>query len=122
MAWDAWMRCMDVFNTYRILVFFKLCSSILPPSNPPSSSSLSTPLQLEIFHSVMFRNYQRKTDMDEPPPLDYGSGDEEGGGKSEKRRLKDPQYAALEEGFYRYYIKPEWMMIHRIINHRCVCV
>ncbi|XP_067117973.1 chromodomain-helicase-DNA-binding protein 3 isoform X4 [Osmerus mordax] len=76
-----------------------------------------TELQLEIFHSVMFRNYQRKTDMDEPPPLDYGSGDEEGGGKSEKRRLKDPQYAALEEKFYRYYIKPEWMMIHRIINH-----
>uniref|UniRef100_A0A3Q3INP8 Helicase ATP-binding domain-containing protein n=1 Tax=Monopterus albus TaxID=43700 RepID=A0A3Q3INP8_MONAL len=29
----------------------------------------------------MYRNYQRKTDMDEPPSLDYGSGgeDEEGG-------------------------------------------
>lgn len=76
--------------------------------------------QLEIFHSVMFRNYQRKTDMDEPPSLDYGSGGEEDG-KSEKRRAKDPEYAALEEKFYRYGIKPEWMMIHRIINHRLVC-
>ncbi|XP_034712877.1 chromodomain-helicase-DNA-binding protein 3 isoform X2 [Etheostoma cragini] len=78
-----------------------------------------TELQLEIFHSVMFRNYQRKTDMDEPPSLDYGSGgeDENGVGKSEKRRAKDPQYAILEDKYYRFGIKPEWMMIHRIINH-----
>uniref|UniRef100_A0A671NHS4 Chromodomain-helicase-DNA-binding protein 3-like n=1 Tax=Sinocyclocheilus anshuiensis TaxID=1608454 RepID=A0A671NHS4_9TELE len=76
-----------------------------------------TELQLEIFHSVMFRNYQRKTDMDEPPSLDYGSGGEEDSGKREKRRAKDPQYAILEEKYYRYGIKPEWMMVHRIINH-----
>lgn len=68
----------------------------------------------------MFRNYQRKTDMDEPPSLDYGSGGEEDSGKSEKRRAKDPQYAILEEKYYRYGIKPEWMMVHRIINHRWV--
>ncbi|XP_013871645.1 chromodomain-helicase-DNA-binding protein 3 isoform X2 [Austrofundulus limnaeus] len=78
-----------------------------------------TELQLEIFHSVMYRNYQRKTDMDEPPSLDYGSGaeDENGVGKSEKRRAKDPEYAMLEDKYYRYGIKPEWMMIQRIINH-----
>ncbi|XP_042368122.1 chromodomain-helicase-DNA-binding protein 3 isoform X2 [Plectropomus leopardus] len=78
-----------------------------------------TELQLEIFHSVMYRNYQRKTDMDEPPSLDYGSGgeDENTVGKSEKRRAKDPQYAILEDKYYKYGIKPEWMMIHRIINH-----
>uniref|UniRef100_A0A4W5KN59 Chromodomain helicase DNA binding protein 3 n=1 Tax=Hucho hucho TaxID=62062 RepID=A0A4W5KN59_9TELE len=76
-----------------------------------------TELQLEIFHSVMFRNYQRKTDMDEPPSLDYGSGGEEESVKSEKRRLKDPDYAALDDKFYKYGIKPEWMMVHRIINH-----
>lgn len=83
-------------------------------------------LQLEIFHSVMYRNYQRKTDMDEPPSLDYGSGgeDENGVGKSEKRRAKDPEYAILEEKYYKYGIKAEWMIIHRIINHRsgsCAC-
>ncbi|XP_051928063.1 chromodomain-helicase-DNA-binding protein 3 isoform X5 [Hippocampus zosterae] len=78
-----------------------------------------TELQLEIFHSVMYRNYQRKTDMDEPPALDYGSGgeDESAAGKSEKRRAKDPQYALMEDKYYKYGIKPEWMMIHRIINH-----
>lgn len=64
----------------------------------------------------MYRNYQRKNDMDEPPAFDYGSGDEDG--KSEKRKNKDPQYVKMEEKYYRYGIKPEWMMIHRILNHR----
>lgn len=73
-------------------------------------------LQLELYHTVMYRNYQRKNDMDEPPPYDYGSGEEEL--NNEKRKSKDPQYAAMEERFYRYGIKPEWMVIHRILNHR----
>ncbi|XP_034471433.1 chromodomain-helicase-DNA-binding protein 3 isoform X3 [Hippoglossus hippoglossus] len=83
-----------------------------------------TELQLEIFHSVMYRNYQRKTDMDEPPSLDYGSGgeDENGVGKSEKRRAKDPEYAIMDDKYYKYGIKPEWMMIHRIINHSSHCL
>uniref|UniRef100_A0A8B9JAN0 Chromodomain helicase DNA binding protein 5 n=1 Tax=Astyanax mexicanus TaxID=7994 RepID=A0A8B9JAN0_ASTMX len=72
-------------------------------------------LQLELYHTVMYRNYQRKNDMDEPPPYDYGSGEEEL--NNEKRKSKDPEYAAMEERFYRYGIKPEWMIIHRILNH-----
>ncbi|XP_025025275.1 chromodomain-helicase-DNA-binding protein 5 [Python bivittatus] len=72
-------------------------------------------LQLELYHTVMYRNYQRKNDMDNPPAFDYDSGDEDG--KLEKRRSKDPQYAKMEEKYYRYGIKPEWMMIHRILNH-----
>lgn len=73
--------------------------------------------QLEIFHLVMYRNYQRKNDMDEPPPLDYGSGDDDT--KSDKRgHSQDPLYGGMEERFYRYGIKPEWMTVHRIINHR----
>nr|XP_057910751.1 chromodomain-helicase-DNA-binding protein 5 isoform X1 [Doryrhamphus excisus] len=72
-------------------------------------------LQLELYHTVMYRNYQRKNDMDEPPPYDYGSGEDEL--HNEKRKSKDPQYAVMEERFYRYGIKPEWMVIHRILNH-----
>ncbi|KFO76671.1 Chromodomain-helicase-DNA-binding protein 5, partial [Cuculus canorus] len=72
-------------------------------------------LQLELYHTVMYRNYQRKNDMDEPPAFDYGSGDEDS--QREKRKNKDPQYAKMEERFYCYGIKPEWMMIHRILNH-----
>ncbi|XP_062867262.1 chromodomain-helicase-DNA-binding protein 4a isoform X2 [Trichomycterus rosablanca] len=72
-------------------------------------------LQLELHCQVMFRNYQRKNDMDEPPPIDFGAeGDED---KSEKRKNKDPQYAQMEEKYYRFGIKMEWMMIHRILNH-----
>ena len=77
---------------------------------------MSAVVQLELYHTVMYRNYQRKNDMDEPPPYDYGSGEEEL--NSEKRKSKDPQYAVMEERFYRYGIKPEWMVIHRILNHR----
>ncbi|XP_063173770.1 chromodomain-helicase-DNA-binding protein 5 [Candoia aspera] len=72
-------------------------------------------LQLELYHTVMYRNYQRKNDMDSPPAFDYDSGNEDG--KVEKRQSKDPQYAKMEEKYYRYGIKPEWMMIHRILNH-----
>ena len=60
----------------------------------------SLPHQLEIFHLVMYRNYQRKNDMDEPPPLDYGSGEDDG--KSDKRKVKDPHYAEMEEKYYRF--------------------
>ncbi|XP_067267230.1 chromodomain-helicase-DNA-binding protein 4a isoform X2 [Chanodichthys erythropterus] len=72
-------------------------------------------LQLEMHCQVMFRNYQRKNDMDEPPPIDFGVEGEED--KSEKRKKKDPTYARMEEKYYRFGIKMEWMMIHRILNH-----
>uniref|UniRef100_A0A673B453 Chromodomain helicase DNA binding protein 4a n=1 Tax=Sphaeramia orbicularis TaxID=375764 RepID=A0A673B453_9TELE len=73
-----------------------------------------TELQLELHCQVMFRNYQRKNDMDEPPPIDFGDGEED---KSVKRKNKDPMYAQLEEKYLRFGIKMEWLMIHRIINH-----
>ncbi|MEQ2280386.1 choline dehydrogenase 4 [Ameca splendens] len=74
-----------------------------------------TELQLEMHCQVMFRNYQRKTDMDDPPPIDFGEGEED---KCLKRKHKDPMYTHLEEKYLRYGIKFEWLMIHRILNHR----
>ncbi|XP_061530376.1 chromodomain-helicase-DNA-binding protein 4 isoform X4 [Phycodurus eques] len=72
-------------------------------------------LQLELNCQVMFRNYQRKTDMDEPPPVDFGGeGDDD---KSTKRKNKDPLFVHMEAEFYRYGVKMEWLMIHRILNH-----
>ncbi|XP_046885492.1 LOW QUALITY PROTEIN: chromodomain-helicase-DNA-binding protein 4 [Hypomesus transpacificus] len=72
-------------------------------------------LQLELNCQVMFRNYQRKTDMDEPPAVDFGlEGDDD---KSSKRKNKDPLYIHMEEEFYRYGVKMEWLMIHRVLNH-----
>lgn len=72
--------------------------------------------QLELNCQVMFRNYQRKTDMDEPPPVDFGGeGDDD---KSTKRKNKDPLIARMEEEICRYGVKMEWLMIHRVLNHR----
>ncbi|XP_023659676.1 chromodomain-helicase-DNA-binding protein 4-like isoform X1 [Paramormyrops kingsleyae] len=73
-------------------------------------------LQLEIYCQMMIRMYQRKNDMEEPPAVDFGGdGDEE---KSMKRKNKDPHFAKMEEKFFRFGIKMEWMVIHRILNHR----
>uniref|UniRef100_A0AAQ4R645 Chromodomain helicase DNA binding protein 4a n=1 Tax=Gasterosteus aculeatus aculeatus TaxID=481459 RepID=A0AAQ4R645_GASAC len=73
-----------------------------------------TELQLELHCQVMFRNYQRKNDMDDPPPIDFAEGEED---KSVKRKAKDPMYAQLDEKYLRFGIKFEWLMMHRIINH-----
>lgn len=56
----------------------------------------------------------RRNDMDEPPPLEDGSS--YGQKNKHKNRQNDPHN--LEERFYRYGVKPEWLAVHRIINHR----
>ncbi|XP_072226616.1 chromodomain-helicase-DNA-binding protein 4a isoform X2 [Leuresthes tenuis] len=71
-------------------------------------------LQLEMHCQVMFRNYQRKNDMDDPPPIDFGDGEED---KCHKRKSKDPMYVQLEEKYLRFGIKMEWLMLYRILNH-----
>lgn len=71
-------------------------------------------LQLDVFHPAKYQNYYRKMDMDEPPPLDDGSYKEFG---DKRLKLEDDPYN-LEERFYRYGVRPEWLQIHRVINHR----
>ncbi|KAH3712630.1 hypothetical protein DPMN_072382 [Dreissena polymorpha] len=58
------------------------------------------------------RMYIRKNDMDEPPPLEDGSC---WGGKDCKH---DNSNDNLEDRFYKYEVRPEWLQIHRIINHK----
>ncbi|GIY32246.1 chromodomain-helicase-DNA-binding protein 5 [Caerostris darwini] len=72
--------------------------------------------QLEYFHPSLFRCYCRKNDMEEPPALDDGSSGMEVGKKEDKRFQET--FENLEEKFYRYGIRPEWLQIHKIINHR----
>ncbi|XP_017494898.1 PREDICTED: chromodomain-helicase-DNA-binding protein 4-like, partial [Rhagoletis zephyria] len=45
--------------------------------------------QLQVFHQGMHRNFVQKNDMNNPP-----------------------------ESYVRYGIKPDWLLIHRLINHR----
>ncbi|XP_039299734.1 chromodomain-helicase-DNA-binding protein Mi-2 homolog isoform X2 [Nilaparvata lugens] len=77
-------------------------------------------LQMDVFHPLMIRNYMRKYDMDEPPKLEEPI--DEMDNRMKRIRDNNTNDAFLEEKFYnnyfRYGIKPEWMIIHRIINHR----
>ncbi|KAG9509945.1 Chromodomain-helicase-DNA-binding protein 3, partial [Fragariocoptes setiger] len=103
-------------------------------------------VQLEVYHPSLYRMYFRKNDPDEPPTFDdlielsshrYRglSGDkdedtkedEENGGeitagtgkkKPDRRRAPPKSDLNLEEQFYRHGIRPEWLQIHRIINHK----
>ncbi|XP_060776892.1 chromodomain-helicase-DNA-binding protein 4 isoform X2 [Neoarius graeffei] len=71
-------------------------------------------LQLELNCQVMFRNFQRKTDMEEPPSVEQTECDDN---KSMRRKSKDPLYARMDDQFGRYGVKMEWLLIHRILNH-----
>ena len=94
-------------------------------------------VQLDVYHPSMYRNYCRKTDMDEPPPLDDGSSNEvvtaeaaaepneneaeitaATGMKRLQKRKALRSDINLEEKYYRYGIRPEWLQVHRVINHK----
>jgi chromodomain-helicase-DNA-binding protein 4 len=98
-----------------------------------------TEVQLDVYHPSMYRNYCRKTDMDEPPPLDDGScnditsaettndsnsneADQEitaaTGMKRQLKKKANRSDVNLEEKYYRYGIRPEWLNVHRVINHK----
>ena len=47
--------------------------------------------------------------MDEPPPLEDGS--------CYKDKMKEEDPDNLEDRFYRYGVRPDWLNIHRVINH-----
>lgn len=79
-------------------------------------------LQLDVFHPLMYRNYSRKYDMDEPPkfeePLDEADNRCKRIKEQDKENTISRDEADLEERFYRYGIRPEWLVVHRVINHR----
>uniref|UniRef100_A0A182N9R5 Chromodomain-helicase-DNA-binding protein Mi-2 homolog n=1 Tax=Anopheles dirus TaxID=7168 RepID=A0A182N9R5_9DIPT len=83
-----------------------------------------TELQLDVHHPLMFRYYTRKYDMEEPPKLEEALDEQDNRYKRIQRmretnaRSGAPNESELEERFYRYGVKPEWLMVHRVINHR----
>lgn len=80
-----------------------------------------TELQLDVFHPLMFRSYIRKYDMEEPPKLEEALDEADNRYKRIQMHRAEGQEldeTALEEKFYRYGVKPEWLMVHRVINHR----
>ncbi|KAG8184140.1 hypothetical protein JTE90_010186 [Oedothorax gibbosus] len=75
-----------------------------------------TEAQLDYYHPAMYRCYQRKNDMDEPPALDDGSSGLDVIKKNDKNSRNN--WENLEERFYRYGIRPEFLQVHKIINHK----
>ncbi|XP_046678885.1 LOW QUALITY PROTEIN: chromodomain-helicase-DNA-binding protein Mi-2 homolog [Homalodisca vitripennis] len=73
-------------------------------------------IQMEVFHPLMIRSYTRKYDMDEPPKLEEPLDEMD----NRMKRIRDFSIneQSLEEKYYRYGVKPEWLIAHRIINHR----
>lgn len=78
-------------------------------------------LQLDVHHPLMFRYYTRKYDMEEPPKFEEALDEADSRWKRmQKHKLHsdDDIEINLEEKFYRYGVKPEWLLVHRVINHR----
>jgi len=73
-------------------------------------------VQMEVFHPITIRSYMRKYDMDEPPKLEEPL--DEMDNRWKRLREVGGDQSALEEKYYRYGVKPEWLLVHRILSHK----
>jgi len=75
-------------------------------------------IQLEVFHPLMMRMYTRKYDMDEPPKLEEPLDEMD----MRMKRIRDFNIneQKMEDKYYKYGVKPEWLIAHRIINHKAM--
>nr|CAD2191886.1 unnamed protein product [Meloidogyne enterolobii] len=73
-------------------------------------------LVLELHFTQTLRMYWRKMDPEVPPEVDDGSTEDMRTGRIDDKEKEDDPHN-MEQKFYRYGIKPEWMQVHRIINH-----
>uniref|UniRef100_A0A914XBA7 DNA helicase n=1 Tax=Plectus sambesii TaxID=2011161 RepID=A0A914XBA7_9BILA len=71
---------------------------------------------LDVHFAQQLRMYWRKMDPEVPPEIDDGSQEDLQTGKIEGKEKENDRHN-LEEKFYRYGIKPEWLQVHRVINH-----
>merc|ERR1712045_30199 len=76
-----------------------------------------TELQYEMFHPSSYAHWRKKWDLDEPPALEDGSsfGKKRDKPDSQDKENSDPY--DLNEKYYKWGIKPEYMQVERIVNH-----
>lgn len=97
--------------------------------------------EMDVFHSPLLRNYFRKNDNNEPPTFedvielsntrkhryqeteDNQEEEEITAATGKKRAVRKRTEAKsdkvdLEETYYKYGIRPEWLQVHRVINHK----
>lgn len=80
--------------------------------------------QMDVYHNIMYRSYIRKHDMDEPPRFEEELDEADNRfkriermGKSSKEERGDLGID-LDEKYYKYGVRAEWLIVHRVINHR----
>uniref|UniRef100_A0A146KVC0 Chromodomain-helicase-DNA-binding protein Mi-2 n=2 Tax=Lygus hesperus TaxID=30085 RepID=A0A146KVC0_LYGHE len=73
-------------------------------------------LQMDVYHTMMIRSYMRKYDMDEPPKLEEPL--DEADNRMKRIREANINDDELESKYYKYGIKPEWLIVQRVINHK----
>lgn len=81
-------------------------------------------MQLDVYHNIAYRSYVRKHDMDEPPKFDEMLDEADNRYKRIEKMTKNSKDEQadlgvnLEEKYYRYGVRPEWLIVQRVINHR----
>ncbi|XP_065564759.1 chromodomain-helicase-DNA-binding protein Mi-2 homolog [Artemia franciscana] len=74
---------------------------------------------MEVYHMNLLRHYTRKVDMEEPPKMeDLLIKEEEKAAKNKQKMTEDLD--DLDELYYQYGVRPDWLVAHRVINHRSV--
>lgn len=73
-------------------------------------------LVMEVYFAQLLRSYWRKFDPNTPPEVDDGSTENLETGEIDGKEKEDDPHN-LEEKFYRYGIKSEWMQVHRVLHH-----
>ena len=74
-----------------------------------------TETQVEVYHKILWRCYTNRTDMVNPPTtesLQDNNGEDD---EQFNQKYYDPK---LEKSYYCNGVRPQWLRIHRILNHK----
>ncbi|ERL95354.1 hypothetical protein D910_12619, partial [Dendroctonus ponderosae] len=88
------------------------------PIKTMMSISWITELQLDVYHPLMFRSYTRKYDMEEPPKFEEPIDEADTRCTRLLKMGGSTNDQEMEEKYYKFGVKPEWLIVHRVINHR----
>lgn len=77
-----------------------------------------TEMQLDVYHPLMFRSYTRKYDMEEPPKFEEPIDEADTRCTRLIKMGGTTNDQEMEEKYYKFGVKPEWLIVHRVINHR----
>lgn len=77
-----------------------------------------TELQLDVYHPFMLRSFFKKHDTEEPPKPEEALDEADSRYTRFLKMGGDKKADELEEKYYKNGVKPEWLLVHRVINHR----